>query len=632
MLRDLFNRFDNNTQCEQVLGTKEEIEEYKEKLLKMLDFIDDKIIKSSDYINTDYQIYFFTKKYGRPTISTENNNVKFSWNDGSLVVSKQLCVMWERSYVKDKALFLEGYVICNNFDFKHENINLHFTFNGKECDVKTYENTESNDKLAFADEYIFYRKYFVVKLDNVNKTENQIFVKYSICKDKYPVNYNAFGKWFGMSTDVENSYFYDKGICLYSKNKQLFVRNISKFEKGKFERRYLKHLKTMGKTNAEYAKGYKIRKLHNILKAFKIRPIWIISDRNISAGDNGEAFYEYVKKKKCVNSYFAIRKNEEYKRLKRKGFKLLNIDSFKYKAKWLISDVIASAHLDSAELAPIGFKFIRDIVAKKKIVFLQHGIIKDDLSEYYSRKIQNLDMFVTSTKPEYNSIIENPNYFCDKNVTKLTGLPRFDKLKNNEEKIILVMPTWRKDLVTFNNGVTITDNFTDSYFYKFYSELLSNKKLHDMANKYGYKIVFFIHSNLIDANKYFEGVKDVVIPTEKERNYNQMFAKASVMITDYSSTAFDFAYLRKPVIYCQGDEQEFFAQHTYSKGYFDYKEDGFGDVVETVDETVEAVASLLENSCQLPVKYETRINNTFPFNDKKNCERVFKEIKRLKKD
>lgn len=108
-----------------------------------------------------------------------------------------------------------------------------------------------------------------------------------------------------------------------------------------------------------------------------------------------------------------------------------------------------------------------------------------------------------------------------------------------------------------------------------------------------------------------------------------MFAESSIMVTDYSSTAFDFGYLRKPIIYCQGDKSEFFGSHTYTEGYFDYARDGFGKIVTTVEETVDSIIELLDNDCKVPDEYLARMNAFFPYNDKKNCERVYKEIKNL---
>ena len=57
--------------------------------------------------------------------------------------------------------------------------------------------------------------------------------------------------------------------------------------------------------------------------------------------------------------------------------------------------------------------------------------------------------------------------------------------------------------------------------------------------------------------------------------------KAMVMITDFSTVAFDFAYLKKPLIYYQFDNNYHF---DVESGYFDYDEMGFGPVAKTSEE------------------------------------------------
>ena len=47
-----------------------------------------------------------------------------------------------------------------------------------------------------------------------------------------------------------------------------------------------------------------------------------------------------------------------------------------------------------------------------------------------------------------------------------------------------------------------------------------------------------------DKNEYVE-----IIPSTGEMSYEKLFCESSLMVTDYSGVQFDFAYLRKPLIY-----------------------------------------------------------------------------------
>ena len=109
--------------------------------------------------------------------------------------------------------------------------------------------------------------------------------------------------------------------------------------------------------------------------------------------------------------------------------------------------------------------------------------------------------------------------------------------------------------------------------------------------------------------------------------YRDIYAQSNLVITDYSSACFDFAYLRKPIVYCQFDREEFFAgEHVYTKGYFDYERDGFGEVEYDLESTVDRIIEYMENGCQLKDKYRERIDKFFAFNDQNNCQRVYEKI------
>ena len=115
-----------------------------------------------------------------------------------------------------------------------------------------------------------------------------------------------------------------------------------------------------------------------------------------------------------------------------------------------------------------------------------------------------------------------------------------------------------------------------------------------------------------------------------EAQYRDIYAKSDLIVTDYSSAVFDFAYLRKPVLYTQFDAETFFSgEHSYTKGYFDYERDGFGEVEYDLDSAIDRIIEYMENGCQLKDKYRERIDKFFAFNDQNNCQRVFEKIMEL---
>lgn len=233
---------------------------------------------------------------------------------------------------------------------------------------------------------------------------------------------------------------------------------------------------------------------------------------------------------------------------------------------------------------------------------------------------------------EAQSILDYKYYYNEEQVW-LTGLPRYDRLYHNEKKYIMVMPTWRKWLMqdfdtaeSDKDATHVRADLEETDFFRFYSKLLNDEKLLNACEDYGYTLCFMPHTNLRECMDKF-CKDDRVKMYDLDKKYRDAFAEANLLITDYSSTAMDFAYLRKPVIYAQFDKEQFFSgEHTYDKGYFEYEEDGFGEVVYELEMLIETIISYMETGCKLKNDYGKRIDDFFAYNDQNNCERVYQKI------
>src|SRR5581483_773963 len=109
-------------------------------------------------------------------------------------------------------------------------------------------------------------------------------------------------------------------------------------------------------------------------------------------------------------------------------------------------------------------------------------------------------------------------------------------------------------------------------------------------------------------------------------DYRTAFSKSGVLVTDYSSVAFDFAYLKKPVVYAQFDKAKFYTEHPWDPGYFSYDEDGFGPVAYDYEDTVREVVKTIDSDCEMSAKYIRRVERFFYKFDKHNSQRVYDAI------
>ena len=362
---------------------------------------------------------------------------------------------------------------------------------------------------------------------------------------------------------------------------------------------------------------------------------WILMDRDNQADDNAEHLYRYISENHPEQDiYFALKKtSSDWKRLEQDGFNLLEFGSSAFESKLKDCAKIISSHVDGY----ITHYFKDNSLLDKDYVFLQHGITKDDLSGWLNTK--KIACFVTATNPEYHSIVDNTTaYKFGKKEVKLTGFPRYDRLlinNNTESKQILIMPTWRSSIVgTYISGTERTRNpdFMKTNYARHWHGFMNHAILKEL-NDQGYQIVFAPHPSIQEYMDEFTVPDFIKVYGYSEGNIQSVFQNTSILITDYSSVAFDVAYLNKAILYYQFDYDEVFSSgnHTYQKGYFDYNRDGFGAVAYNETELLAALKDLADNQAKVPDLYQKRIDKTFQFRDSNNCERVYQAILDLDK-
>jgi CDP-glycerol glycerophosphotransferase (TagB/SpsB family) len=159
--------------------------------------------------------------------------------------------------------------------------------------------------------------------------------------------------------------------------------------------------------------------------------------------------------------------------------------------------------------------------------------------------------------------------------------------------------------------------------------LLKDPELAKACADAGLKLAFLPHPNLQKLLEHLDLPAHVTTLTYEGSDVQEYFARARVLVTDYSSIAFNAAYLERPVVYFQFDgEAVLSGAHVGQRGYFDYERDGFGPVTPDREATVSAITeAIVHGGAPLP-EYMRRIEATFPHRDGGCCERVVQEVLR----
>jgi len=402
-------------------------------------------------------------------------------------------------------------------------------------------------------------------------------------------------------------------------------------------RRVSDRLKNMFSTKGSYFKLLEICFviILSILYRFnpRYRELWLVCERGDEAKDNGYAFFKYLREDhQEKNVYYLIDPKHEldYSKVAVLG-NVVPYRSLKHKIMFVLAKKLITAHNGTVE--PWNYrkfnKWFSKLLGKKDYIFLQHGITKDDVSNVLGKANTMFDLFITGGKPEYEYILNTFGY--REQEVAYTGFARFDYLRteHKNKKTILLMPTWRKNITWVPTEQNKRAVFINSLYYKSFQSLINNQALNEWLEATDYQLIFYPHYEVQQYLDLFSSQSSRVLIASKDRfDVQDLLKQSSLLITDYSSVFFDFAYMEKPVLYYQFDKNDFFDSH-YQKGYFNYETDGFGPVITQEDVLVDLIKASYFNQFVVEDVYKHRVDLFFEKRDDKNCERIYEAIKKL---
>ena len=366
----------------------------------------------------------------------------------------------------------------------------------------------------------------------------------------------------------------------------------------------------------------------------KFADAWSLMDRDRQAQDNAEHLYRWILRNHPEqNAWFIIHRNSpDWVRLKNEGFRLVAHGTRQHRALLLRTSRLISSHVDSYVVNPLDTRYYGS--PTWQFVFLQHGVTKDDISRWLNGK--PIRRIISTSRAEHTGFVgrHTPYTFTEREV-RLTGFPRHDALleksqsRGSERKdSIVIMPTWREYLFGPPSGKgthrELRTDFDDSVYAKAWNGYLRSSDLERLAREHDLEVLFVPHPNLeshIDSSQLPSGSRVI---RYSDGDIQDVIARARVLVTDYSSLAFEAAYISTPVVYFQFDREEFFSDHPHRPGYFDYDRDGFGPVAETIDDALAATQSAVEGL--LAEAFSQRALDFFEYRDGQCCSRVYESI------
>lgn len=366
-----------------------------------------------------------------------------------------------------------------------------------------------------------------------------------------------------------------------------------------------------------------------ILKLCK-RNIWLIAERENDAHDNSYWLFKYIRENHPEkDAYYCISfQCKDYKERIAPLGNAIPYGSFRHHIYFWAAKKYISAHIGNGFPAPFmcrlflmrGFYFF-------KVYFLQHGVTKN-IPFYLMREENKIDVFIASSQREQEAIIRDLHYGPEQVVC--TGMCRFDNLANAKviPNRVLIMPTWRSWLHPEYGKSTesMVEDIRNSNYYHNLMALFTNPRLVQFAKEHDLELIYFPHNQMQPFLDMFrENCPHITCASYAEYDVQQALMDSALLITDYSSIDFDFAYMKKPLIYFHADYEEFCEKH-YPPGYFRYESDGFGPICQTADAVVDQLIQSYEQNFRMPDIYRQRVDSFFAFRDSENTKRNYAYI------
>ncbi|WP_306669281.1 bifunctional glycosyltransferase/CDP-glycerol:glycerophosphate glycerophosphotransferase, partial [Staphylococcus gallinarum] len=240
----------------------------------------------------------------------------------------------------------------------------------------------------------------------------------------------------------------------------------------------------------------------------------------------------------------------------------------------------------------------------KRLVFDMENVTsanKNYKKDFYNQS-RNWDYLIAANK--YSEQIFESAFMYPKENILTYGYPRNDILHNytseykqhikeklnlpTSKKVILYAPTWRDD------------EFHSAGNYKFKLQMDLNRMRKEFGEEYviALRMHYFISDN-IDLT----GFEDFAYDFSKYNDINDLYISSDILITDYSSVFFDFANLRKPILFFTYDIEKY---KSMLRGfYIDVNNDLPGPLLRTNDELIEAIKQIDLTVEKYKEKYET---------------------------
>lgn len=363
-----------------------------------------------------------------------------------------------------------------------------------------------------------------------------------------------------------------------------------------------------------------------IWKSEKAKKLVLLYEKNASKyEESASVLYEELIDSGYNNAYFIVDKKyefldripEKYRKNIIYKYTFMHYLYFFTTRTFIGTEAIAhSFDLKTCNILPL-YKISRKNL---NYVFLQHGVMymvsldSEARKMFKRKKLNGKYRVVVSSKAESDHFTTLGRHLEED--IYISGLPKFDRnTLNDDADTIVIMPTWRPWEIN-----TARSDFAQTPYFKMLMMLYNN-----VPDELKSKVIILPHPLIV--NELSKASPDVADKVLLNARYDEVLRTARLLITDYSSIAFDAFYRGSNVIFYWGEKDYCMEQYGPSTKLMLNEENVYGDFFYSEEGLRESIARNYNNG--QTDEYKMRYSRLVDYHDGKNTQRL---ISFLKKD
>lgn len=357
----------------------------------------------------------------------------------------------------------------------------------------------------------------------------------------------------------------------------------------------------------------------------KAKKIVLLYEKNSSKyEESASVLFEELIDSGYKNAYFIVTRDYDF--FDRIPEKYLNNIIYKYSFKHYLyffksrTFIGTEAIAHAIDLKTFNILPLKKIVSKNlNYVFLQHGVMymvslnSESRGMFKRKSLKGKYRVVVSSQAESDHFTTLGRHLEED--IYITGLPKFDRNTHNEnaDKIV-IMPTWRPWEINEARA-----EFTETPYFKMLMRIYDS-----VPENLKEKVIILPHPLIVnELSKLSDRVTDKIVV---DARYDDILKDTAVLITDYSSIAYDAFYRGARVVFYWEEKDYCMMQYGPSTRLMLDEENVYGDFAYSTD----GLSEIIERNYNNPQteeekeKYAHLVN----FHDGKNTQRLIEFLKR----